>query len=63
MLPKDARVRAGAHGATCIEAILEDRKVLEEGEWENWHRGDKKLDFPKMLKMTKSVTERVINEE
>lgn len=63
VLPKNVRVRAGAHGATCIEAILEDRKILEIGEWENWHRGDKKLDFPKMLKMTKSVTERVANEE
>ena len=61
-LPKDVRVKAGEYGATCVEAIIEDRKILEIGEWENWHRGDKKLDHPKMLKMTESVTERVANE-
>ena len=61
-LPAEVRVNAGKRAAVCIEEIIEDRKVLEEGVWENWHRGDKKLDFPKMLKMTRSVTERILNE-
>lgn len=36
-----------------LSGLLEDRRVLEEGSWQNWHRGDKKINIPLLLQMTK----------
>lgn len=36
-----------------MEAILVQRKILEQGPWENWHRGDRKIDIPRLLNKTR----------
>ena len=36
-----------------LEAVLEQRKILEQGFWEHWHRGDRKIDVPKLLYKTR----------
>ncbi len=43
---EDARELDRAFGEACaaFDAIIEKRKILELGEWEGWHRGDKKID-------------------
>lgn len=48
-LPWKERKAKGEFGVDCLKRLLEARKVLEEGEWKNWHRGDKKLNFPMCL--------------
>ena len=58
-LSKEERRQRGRFACSCMERILTERKVLEEGEWENWHRGDKKLDMDHFLKWTKRVTDEV----
>ena len=40
-----------AEGA--LEAILEQRKILEQGFWEHWHRGERKIDITRLLHKTK----------
>jgi len=42
------RTRAAGY----LRGILEDRKILEQGQWENWHRGDTKVNIPKLLELT-----------
>jgi len=42
---KDRRTEACGH----LKAIIEARKILEQGCWENWHRGDKKINLPLLL--------------
>ena len=46
----------GAKARACdyLQQLLEKRKVLEEGTWKNWHRGDKKINIPLLLQMTKN---------
>ena len=36
--------RAFDEACAAFDAIIEKRRILELGEWENWHRGDKKID-------------------
>ena len=50
---KEQRLASGADACACLEAILEERKVLEQGPWENWHRGDKKINISRLLTLTK----------
>lgn len=53
------RKKQGEYGCKCLEQILEERKVLEEGQWEHWHRGDKKINIPAFLEMTRNyISER-----
>ena len=49
------RQRQGEIACSALEAILDERKVLESGEWEHWHRGEKKLNIRELLKMTDST--------
>ena len=58
-LPKEARIQRGQFACSCMERILQERKILEEGKWENWHRGDKKLDMEGFLKWTERVIDEV----
>lgn len=47
---------AGKSAACCaLEQLLEARKVLEQGQWEHWHRGDKKINIPLLLEMTRNT--------
>ena len=46
---EDACRRAEA----ALEAVLEQRKILEQGPWEFWHRGDRKIDVPRLLRKTR----------
>lgn len=39
-----------------LETILEERKVLEQGYWQGWHTGDKKMDIRDLLERTGKVT-------
>lgn len=52
-LPIAFRQEQGFHACTCMETILKERKILELGEWENWHRGDVKINIPLLLRLTK----------
>ena len=54
-LSSEERIKQGEHACACLEAILEERKILELGEWQNWHRGDKKMNIPGLLKTTKET--------
>lgn len=38
--------------AEALKSILEKRKILENGFWENWHRGEKKANILNLLSMT-----------
>ncbi|MBQ8893836.1 MAG: glycosyl hydrolase 115 family protein [Clostridia bacterium] len=35
-----------------LRSILQERKILEQGSWENWHRGDVKIGITKLLQIT-----------
>ena len=37
-----------------LEQLLEARKVLEQGHWKQWHKGDKKINLPLLLQLTKA---------
>jgi len=39
-------------GMAALRRILTERKVLEQGQWENWHRGDTKVNIPRLLEIT-----------
>ena len=45
---KDVQTCALA-AVTALEEILEARKVLEQGEWKDWHHGETKINIKKML--------------
>ena len=53
----EKRKNAGEHGIRMLEELLEERKILEVGSWENWHCGDKKLNFKKLISMTRAYVE------
>lgn len=44
---------------SCLDKIVEDRKVLEQGYWEGWHNGDRKIGILDMRKKTRELYERV----
>ena len=54
-LPAEERKQSGCLACSYLERILDERKVLEVGEWQNWHRGEKKVDVKKLLERTKEV--------
>lgn len=49
----EERKKQGANAVAKLETILAERKVLEHGIWQNWHRGDRKINIPLLLNMTK----------
>jgi len=49
------RCAYGETACAALERILADRHVLEEGKWEHWHRGDKKINIPALLKATRNA--------
>ena len=38
-----------------LEKALLDRTAAEHGKWENWYRGDKKMNLPDLLEKTKAL--------
>lgn len=38
--------------AEALRTYLEERKAFEKGMYENWYRGDEKMNFPLLLEMT-----------
>ncbi|MBE6929470.1 MAG: hypothetical protein E7463_04250 [Ruminococcaceae bacterium] len=48
------RLQSGERACSYLEAILEERTVLESGIWKNWHRGDKKINISALLELTSS---------
>ena len=44
----------GAEVYPDLEQLLEARKVLEQGHWKQWHKGDKKINLPLLLQLTKA---------
>ena len=57
-LSSEERKNAGEFACRCLEQLLQERKVLEEGKWENWHRGEKKMNLTMRLEETR---ERVLD--
>ena len=53
-LPTDRRKAAGEEACKHLSQILEERKVLEQGHWANWHKGDEKMNIPLRLRETKA---------
>ena len=41
--------------AAALERLLEVRKAAATGKWQNWYRGDKKVNVPEFLKRTQSA--------
>ncbi|MBR2616157.1 MAG: glycosyl hydrolase 115 family protein [Clostridia bacterium] len=56
-LPTEKRKTAGTLAVMQLEAILEERKILEQGKWKNWHKGDEKMNIPLRLAETKKYLE------
>jgi len=54
-LSKEERRQRGRFACSCPERILTERKVLEQGDWESRHRGDKKIDIPMFLERTEKI--------
>lgn len=54
-LPIAFRREQGNHACTSMETILKERKILELGEWENWHRGDVKINIPLLWELTREA--------
>ena len=61
-LPTAERVLQGEAACGCLEQLLEERRVLEMGQWENWHRGDKKINVAELLRQTRQICERLTEE-
>ena len=59
-LPIENRLAQGYAACACLEGILKERKILELGAWENWHRGEKKHDIIGFLRLTKDTIERIM---
>ena len=53
--PKAARDKA----VSSLDAIVEDRKVLEQGYWEGWHNGDRKIGILEMREKTLELYEEI----
>lgn len=51
-LPTDERIKQCDLACVSLNGILEERKILEIGAWENWHRGEKKINIQSLLKET-----------
>lgn len=47
------RDKAAGEAVQALTAILEERKILELGDWKGWHRGDKKVNVSGLLELTK----------
>ena len=58
-LAVEERRARGILAMTKLESILEERKILESGAWQNWHRGEKKINISLLLSMTKEVYDRI----
>lgn len=54
-LPTSERVLQGEAACACLTKLLEERRVLEMGQWEHWHRGDKKINVPGLLRQTREI--------
>ena len=51
-LPTEQRRNAGKEACGWLEKILEERKILELGQWKDWHKGDEKMNIPRRLQET-----------
>ncbi len=50
--PLECRRQRATFGCECLETILRERVVLEEGQWKNYHRGEKKVNIRELLRLT-----------
>ena len=50
--PLEHRRMRATYGCKCLETILRERVVLEEGQWKHYHRGDKKVNIRELLRLT-----------
>lgn len=58
-LHADERRRQGKAACASLERILRERKVLEAGQWEHWHRGEKKINIQGLLELTQKACEEI----
>ena len=40
---------------TALQTILDARRILEQGAWQGWHDGDKKIGIPDLMKLTEET--------
>lgn len=46
-----------------LRSVLDARKVLEQGKWQNWHRGDKKIHISDMIEQTERAYQKLTGGE
>ena len=51
-LPLEFRQARATYGCECLERILQERVVLEQGQWKHYHRGEKKVNIRELLRLT-----------
>ena len=51
-LPLEFRRDRATYGCECLERILQERVVLEQGQWKHYHRGEKKVNIRELLRLT-----------
>jgi hypothetical protein len=52
------RTQAFTEAVLALRAILEERKILEFGNWKGWHDGEKKIGISDLLTLTEETYEK-----
>ncbi len=58
-LPLAERKSQGIVACASLERLLKERKILEAGPWQNWHRGEKKINIQNLLELTHNTYNRL----
>lgn len=58
-LPIEQRRLSGDIACSKLKTVLDERRILEVNGWENWHRGEKKIDIIELLKLTENIRDEV----
>lgn len=58
-VPIQERKDRGLFACSCLETLLDERKILECGAWQNWHRGEKKVNLSALLALTEQTCKKV----
>ena len=53
--PKEALPELSSQACDYLRQLLQSRKVLEQGSWKNWHRGEKKINIAALLEATEAA--------
>ena len=51
----EERLRLGARAVSHLERMIAARRVEAEDHWQGWHNGEKKLNFLRMIELTRKA--------